>query len=61
MRVVRTVVVALGAAAFGAFLVALLAPRRRIPASPVPVYVAPPPADDAEVAVADAVPLQPPP
>ncbi|HYN65405.1 MAG TPA: hypothetical protein VES93_00860 [Ornithinibacter sp.] len=60
MRVVRTAAVVLGAAALGAFLVALLAPRRRIPASPVPVYVAPPPSDDAAVAVVDAVPVKPP-
>ena len=60
MRVLRWVLSALALAALGAFLLGLLAPRRRVPATPVPTYVAPPPAEDAAVTVAEAVPLEPP-
>ena len=47
-------------AAVGAFLLGLLAPRRRLPATPVPTYVAPPPAEDTTVTVwPEAVPARP--
>ncbi len=59
MRVLRWVVLGVLAAAVGAFVLGLLAPRRRLPATPVPIYVAPPPAEDSSVAVEDAVPLAP--
>ena len=60
MRVLRWALGALALAALGAFLLGLLAPRRRVPATPVPTYVAPPPAEDAALAVPEAVPLTPP-
>ena len=59
MRVLRWALGALALAALGAFLLGLLAPRRRVPATPVPTYVAPPPAEDTTVTVAAAVPLEP--
>lgn len=59
MRVVRWALGLLALAAVGAFLLGLLAPRRRLPATPVPTYVAPPPAEDTAVTVAEAVPLDP--
>lgn len=59
MRVLRWVLGVLALAAAAAFVLGLLAPRRRVPSTPTPTYVAPPPADDSEVTVADAVPLDP--
>ena len=38
---------------------AISAARRRLPATPVPTYVAPPPAEDTAVTVEEAVPLDP--
>jgi hypothetical protein len=59
VRVVRWALGLLALAALGAFLLGLLAPRRRVPSTPVPTYVAPPPAEDAAVTVPEAVPLDP--
>jgi len=58
VRVVRWAFGLLALAALGAFLLGLLAPRRKVPATPVPTYVAPPPAEDATVTVPEAVPLE---
>jgi hypothetical protein len=56
VRVVRWLLLALVGAALGAFLVALLAPRRRV-ASAELTYTAPPPAEDESVSVDAATPL----
>lgn len=57
MRVVRWVLGMALLAAAVAFLWALFAPRRKVEALPAPGYVAPEPADDETVSVADAQPL----
>lgn len=57
MRLLRWVIGLTLVAAVAAFVWGLVMPRRKIPATPIPVYVAPEPAADEEVSVPDAVPL----